>query len=220
LPQDVLTKVDRMTMAHSVEARRRCSITALLNSRDDPCATPLKDGTTKYLFKKALRGVLPDHIIDRKKQDSRCRSRKWIREDLWTFAHDVLLSPSAARRGVFNLSYIEHLLQLHNRAAISTCSCDDPVDRAVVPPLHGSAAAQRHEVPSRALHLHRGEFLMTNPRVAIVAASLDILGARACRRRSSSTPCAPTATSDVRAINPRFPRPWRACGITRASAPR
>jgi len=116
LPQDVLTKVDRMTMAHSVEARPPLLDHRLVEfAATIPPRLRLRDGTTKYLFKKALRGRLPDHIIDRKKQGFAVPLAKWIREDLWTFAHDVLLSPSAARRGVFNLSYIEHLLQLHNR---------------------------------------------------------------------------------------------------------
>ena len=80
-----------------------------------PARLRLRDGTTKYLFKKALRGVLPDHIIDRRKQGFAVPLAKWLREDLSTFARDVLLSPTAARRGVFNLDYVEHLLKLHDR---------------------------------------------------------------------------------------------------------
>ena len=116
LPQDILTKVDRMTMAHSVEARPPLLDHRLVEfAATIPARLRLRDGTTKYLFKKALRGVLPDHIIDRRKQGFAVPLAKWIREDLSTFARDVLLSPAAAGRGVFNLPYVEHLLQLHDR---------------------------------------------------------------------------------------------------------
>lgn len=116
LPQDILTKVDRMTMAHSVEARPPLLDHRLVEfAATIPARLRLRDGTTKYLFKKAMRGVLPDHIIDRRKQGFAVPLAKWIREDLSTFARDVLLSPTAKQRGVFNVDYVEHMLQLHDR---------------------------------------------------------------------------------------------------------
>ena len=63
LPLDILTKVDRMTMAHSLEARP-----PLLDHRivefaaTIPAHYRLRGGTTKYLFKQALRGLLPDDL--------------------------------------------------------------------------------------------------------------------------------------------------------------
>jgi asparagine synthase (glutamine-hydrolysing) len=116
LPQDILTKVDRMTMAHSLEARPPLLDHHLVEfAATIPARFRLRDGTTKYLFKKAMRGVLPDHIIDRRKQGFAVPLAQWLRKDLATFARDVLLSPTAAQRGVFNLQYIEHLLKLHDR---------------------------------------------------------------------------------------------------------
>lgn len=116
LPQDILTKVDRMTMAHSLEARPPLLDHHLVEfAATIPQRLRLQNGTTKYLFKKALRGILPDPIIDRRKQGFAVPLAKWLRDDLATFATDVLLSPTAARRGVFNLQYVEHLLTLHNR---------------------------------------------------------------------------------------------------------
>jgi asparagine synthase (glutamine-hydrolysing) len=116
LPQDILTKVDRMTMAHSLEARpplidhRLVEFAATIPSR-----YRLRDGRTKYLFKEAMRGILPDRIIDRQKQGFAVPLARWLRQDLAIFARDVLLSPAAARRGIFNLPYVEHLLQLNER---------------------------------------------------------------------------------------------------------
>jgi asparagine synthase (glutamine-hydrolysing) len=116
LPQDVLTKVDRMTMAHSVEARPPLLDHRLVEfAATIPARFRLRGGTTKYLFKQAMRGVLPDHIIDRPKQGFAVPLAKWLRNDLSTFARDVLLSPAAAQRGIFNLSYVEHLLRLNDR---------------------------------------------------------------------------------------------------------
>jgi asparagine synthase (glutamine-hydrolysing) len=116
LPQDILTKVDRMTMAHSVEARPPLLDHHLVEfAATIPARLRLRDGTTKYLFKKALRGILPDHIIDRRKQGFAVPLAQWLRKDLAIFARDVLLSPTAARRGVFNQRYVESLLALHDR---------------------------------------------------------------------------------------------------------
>jgi asparagine synthase (glutamine-hydrolysing) len=116
LPQDILTKVDRMTMAHSVEARPPLLDHRLVEfAATIPARFRLRDGQTKYLFKQAMRGILPDRIIDRPKQGFAVPLARWLRNDLKTFARDVLLSPAAERRGIFNLSYVEHLLQLNDR---------------------------------------------------------------------------------------------------------
>jgi asparagine synthase (glutamine-hydrolysing) len=116
LPQDILTKVDRMTMAHSVEARPPLLDHRLVEfAATIPARFRLQNGTTKYLFKQAMRGVLPDHVIDRKKQGFAVPLAQWLRKDLKTFARDVLLSPRAATRGIFNLRQVERMLELHNR---------------------------------------------------------------------------------------------------------
>ena len=114
LPLDILTKVDRMTMAHSLEARP-----PLLDHRLVECAATiparfrLRDGTTKYLFKQAMRGVLPDSIIDRRKHGFAVPLARWFRGELAGFVRDLLLSDTCRRRGIFDLRYIERLLQLN-----------------------------------------------------------------------------------------------------------
>ena len=66
LPLDILTKVDRMTMAHSIEARPPLLDHKLVEfAATVPAHMRLHNGTTKYLLKQAMRGVLPDGIIDR-----------------------------------------------------------------------------------------------------------------------------------------------------------
>jgi len=116
LPLDVLTKVDRMTMAHSIEARPPLLDHRLVEfAATIPAHLRLRDGTTKYLLKRAMRGILPDEIIDRPKQGFAVPLAQWFRGPLAGFARDVLLSDTCRQRGFLNTSYIERLLQLHQR---------------------------------------------------------------------------------------------------------
>ena len=116
LPLDILTKVDRMTMAHSIEARpplldhRLVEFAAAIPSR-----LRLRDGVTKYMFKRAMRGVLPDDIIDRPKRGFAVPLAEWFRGSLAGFSRDVLLSDSCRQRGLFETGYVERLLQHHQR---------------------------------------------------------------------------------------------------------
>jgi asparagine synthase (glutamine-hydrolysing) len=116
LPLDILTKVDRMTMAHSLEARpplldhKLAEFAATIPSR-----YRLQGTTTKYLFKQAMRGILPDSIIDRQKHGFAVPLANWFRGDLATFARDVLLSDASRQRGYLNTRYVERLLELNAR---------------------------------------------------------------------------------------------------------
>jgi asparagine synthase (glutamine-hydrolysing) len=116
LPLDVLTKVDRMTMAHSIEARPPLLDHRLVEfAATIPARFRLHGGTTKYLFKQAMRGILPDEIIDRPKQGFAVPLAHWFRGPLAGFARDILLSDSCRQRGILNTEHIERLLQLHQR---------------------------------------------------------------------------------------------------------
>ena len=116
LPQDILTKVDRMTMAHSIEARPPLIDHRIVEfAARVPARFRLRNGTTKHLFKQAMRGVLPDQIIDRPKHGFAVPLAHWLRHDLATFARDILLSPTARQRGLFNVRQVERLLRLNDR---------------------------------------------------------------------------------------------------------
>ena len=116
LPLDVLTKVDRMTMAHSLEARPPLLDHRLVEwAARVPPELRYREGTTKYLFKQALRGLLPDAIIDRRKQGFAVPLARWFRGPLSGYARDVLLSESSRSRGVLNIAAVERQLQLHQR---------------------------------------------------------------------------------------------------------
>jgi asparagine synthase (glutamine-hydrolysing) len=116
LPLDILTKVDRMTMAHSLEARPPLLDHKLAEfAATIPAKFRLRGGTTKYLFKQAMRGILPDSIIDRQKHGFAVPIASWFRGELAGFARDVLLSETSRQRGFFNTAYVERLLALNAR---------------------------------------------------------------------------------------------------------
>lgn len=114
LPLDILTKVDRMSMAHSIEARvplldhKLVEFTATI-----PPELKLRGGTTKYIFKRAMRGILPDEIINRPKHGFAVPLGRWFRGKLGNFVRELLLSETSRRRGIFNTDYIERLIRRH-----------------------------------------------------------------------------------------------------------
>jgi asparagine synthase (glutamine-hydrolysing) len=116
LPLDILTKVDRMSMAHSIEARPPLLDHKLVEfAARIPARLKLRDGTTKYLLKRAMRGIVANDIIDRQKHGFAVPLAKWFRGELSNFARDLLFSQRSRERGLFNEIYIERLLQLHQR---------------------------------------------------------------------------------------------------------
>ena len=116
LPLDILTKVDRMTMAHSIEARPPLLDHRLVEfAAKVPARFRLRETTTKYLLKQAMRGILPDSIIDRPKHGFAVPLARWFRGELAGFARDMLLSDRCRHRGFFDIGYIERLLRLNQR---------------------------------------------------------------------------------------------------------
>jgi asparagine synthase (glutamine-hydrolysing) len=116
LPLDILTKADRMSMAHSIELRP-----ALLDHRlvefaaTIPPELQMRGGTTKRVFKHAMRGILPDAIIDRPKHGFAVPVGRWFRREWADYVHDTLLSDACRQRGLLNRPYVERLLRLHDR---------------------------------------------------------------------------------------------------------
>jgi asparagine synthase (glutamine-hydrolysing) len=114
LPLDILTKVDRMSMAHSIEAR-----VPLLDHKIVEFAATIppdllvKNGVTKYVLKRAMQGLLPTPIIDRPKHGFAVPLGRWFRGRLGGVVRDLLLSAESRRRGIFNPAYIERLLKRH-----------------------------------------------------------------------------------------------------------
>jgi asparagine synthase (glutamine-hydrolysing) len=114
LPEDVLTKVDRMSMAHSIESR----VPLLDNSVIDLAATlparfKIRDGRRKHVLKETLRPLLPAGILDRRKQGFGVPLGAWFRGGLTDLFSEVLESPRARQRGYFEPSFVSRLLREH-----------------------------------------------------------------------------------------------------------
>ncbi len=116
LPLDILTKVDRMSMAHSIETRVPLLDHVFVEAAARiPSRLKLKDAQTKYVFKEAMRRKLPDKIIDRRKQGFAVPLGHWFRGQLSEYVRDLLLSPEARRRGFFESSYVAKVLAEQER---------------------------------------------------------------------------------------------------------
>src|SRR5262249_42819240 len=116
LPLDILTKVDRMSMAHSIETRVPLLDHKLVEfAATVPPGLNLRNGTTKYLLKQAMRGTLPDAIIDRRKQGFAVPLGYWFRGGTRDLVRGLLLDGRSRGRGIFNPRYLERLIERHEK---------------------------------------------------------------------------------------------------------
>jgi len=114
LPGDLLVKTDRMTMAHSLEARSPFLDQELIDfAARLPLAFKLRGLTSKYILKKAMAGMVPWEIIHRKKHGFGVPVGHWFRTSLKDYVRDILLSPEALRRGYFHESSLRRLIEEH-----------------------------------------------------------------------------------------------------------
>ena len=110
LPDDILTKVDRASMAHALEVRSPFVDYRLV---EFACRLPLqfklKGLTTKYLLRKTFSGDLPSSPLNRKKHGFAVPLGDWFQGPLRDIYYDLVLSGS--RMGFINLSEAEKLIQ-------------------------------------------------------------------------------------------------------------
>jgi asparagine synthase (glutamine-hydrolysing) len=116
LPEDLLVKIDRATMAHSLEARSPFLDHELMEFVASlPACFKLTGGQQKRVLKAAFCDVLPAAVLKRPKMGFCVPLARWFREDLREMAHDVLLAPRAMQRGYFQSEAIAKLLKAHCR---------------------------------------------------------------------------------------------------------
>ncbi len=114
LPNDLLVKMDRMSMVHSLEARSPFLDHKVMEfAAAIPHNLKLKRMTTKYILKKAMKNLLPQKIISRGKAGFGVPIGVWFKEELKEFAYQILLDKRARKRGYFNSKFIEQLLEEH-----------------------------------------------------------------------------------------------------------
>lgn len=114
LPGDILTKVDRASMAHALEVR-----VPLLDHEFVewvsclPPSLKLHEGEGKYIFKKSLEGTLSDDILYRKKMGFSIPLGNWFRGPLRQTVNDSLLGPLLRETGIFNMRFVEEMVSQH-----------------------------------------------------------------------------------------------------------
>jgi asparagine synthase (glutamine-hydrolysing) len=115
LPDDLLIKADKMTMANSIELRVPLLDHKILEfAASLPQNFKVRGLTTKYIAKQALRGSVPREILDRKKAGFPVPYEKWFRHDLKDWVYSLLLDSRTTARGYFQKSAVERMLSDDN----------------------------------------------------------------------------------------------------------
>ncbi len=114
LPDELLIKADKMTMANSVELRVPLLDHKVLEfAAGLPRNQKVRGWTMKYLLKKALRGHVPEAILDRRKAGFPVPYQMWLRNNLREWVGEILLDGRTLGRGYFKKGAIEKLINLN-----------------------------------------------------------------------------------------------------------
>jgi len=116
LVADIMTKVDRMSMAASLEARAPLLDHELIEFVVKmPASLKLKGVETKYIFKRAMDGVVPREILNRRKQGFGMPISDWVNTQLRDRIHSELSESRTMSRGYFDPRYVRTLLDEHRQ---------------------------------------------------------------------------------------------------------
>lgn len=119
LPDDLLIKADKMTMANSQELRTPFLDHKLMEyAAGLPRSLKLQGKTGKFLLKKAMAGKLPTEIINRPKQGFPTPIKRWFANELGEQTYATLLAPNSHVRRYFNMDKISSLLNEHKSGYI------------------------------------------------------------------------------------------------------
>lgn len=114
LTDDILVKVDRMSMAPSLEARVPFLDHKVMEfAATIPTHLKLKGFTTKYILKKAAADLLPEKILTRGKEGFSIPIKNWLMNELRPLLLDTLATERIKQRGYFQPDYVQRLVQEH-----------------------------------------------------------------------------------------------------------
>ena len=114
LADDILVKVDRMSMANGLEVRAPLLDHKLIEfSATLPPSLKLRGGTTKYLLRQSLTGQVPDSVLTRQKHGFTMPLAEWLRGPLRPMMEDTLFSRRSRQRGLFDMQAIRKLCDDH-----------------------------------------------------------------------------------------------------------
>jgi len=111
---DINTKVDRASMAHSLEVREPLMDHPLVEWLATlPTSLKIRGQEGKYLLKKALEPALPEDVLYRPKMGFAVPLSRWFRGPLKQRMRDAVLGERLAATGIFNPLYLRHLVESH-----------------------------------------------------------------------------------------------------------
>jgi len=114
LPGDLIAKIDIATMAHALEARSPLLDHEVLElAAALPAELKIRGREKKWILRRAMRGWIPDEILDRPKQGFSVPVSDWLRDELSAWAREVLLDPGTLARGWFRERGVRDMLGRH-----------------------------------------------------------------------------------------------------------
>ena len=114
LAEDILVKVDRMSMATSLETRAPFldgDVMELAFSM--PGHLKIRNGERKWILKRAMKGILPDSILTRSKEGFSIPMKNWLRRELQPLMRELLSPDRVKRRGLFDAAEVSKLMDDH-----------------------------------------------------------------------------------------------------------
>jgi len=114
LPDNLLERGDRMTMAASLEARMPFMDHELANFASAlPDNMRVRGRTTKWILREAMKRLLPQEILERPKVGFRVPVNEWFRGPMKDYLYDHLTGPAARTREYYNPAALDKLLSDH-----------------------------------------------------------------------------------------------------------
>ena len=116
LPNDLLLKADKMTMAASIELRVPFLDHEIVEFASSlPAKYKIHNGEGKFILKKLMEGILPQVIIYRKKMGFTVPTHRWFGADLLKPAKDIIFSGKLMDTGWFQKKYLENMFERHTK---------------------------------------------------------------------------------------------------------
>ena len=114
LADDILVKVDRMSMATSLETRAPfLDVDVMELAFSMPGHLKIRTGERKWILKRAMRGVLPERILTRRKEGFSIPMKNWLRQELQPLMRSLLTPDRIAARGFFDTGEVSRMVEAH-----------------------------------------------------------------------------------------------------------
>lgn len=109
---DILLKADRMTMAHGLELRVPFLDKEVFQIASGlPVDVKIANGTTKKILREAARGIVPEHVLDRKKLGFPVPIRHWLKNELYDWTKQLI--NDSETDNLIDKTYLLQLLEAH-----------------------------------------------------------------------------------------------------------